>query len=116
MGLQVERVGDVVVVVPEGMLKGGSETDELRKTLRRLVDEGQKKILLDFAKTTHITSIAIGVLASMHASAASHGARLFVCNSNERIRNVWAHIFALLKPTLTLHDTRENALQALTKV
>ena len=51
MGLHVERVGDVAVVMPEGMLKGGKETDELQNALRKLIYDRQKKIILDLAKT-----------------------------------------------------------------
>ena len=113
MALQIERVGDVVVLVPEGMLTGGAETNELRITLHRLVDEGQRKILLDLAKTTHITSTSFGILASVHTSAARHDLHFVICNVNERIRKVWTGVFVLLKPPFELYDTRETALQAL---
>ncbi len=113
MSLQVERLGDVAVVVPEGMLKGGKETDELKEVLRKLIDDRHKKILLDLAKTTYMTSAPIGLVAAIHASAGSSHVHFFVCNVNERIQKVWASILKLLKPALELHQTREDALRAL---
>ena len=80
MGLHVERVADVAVLVPEGMLKGGHETDDLEVMLRKLIYDKQKKILLDLGKTNFMSSRAIGVLAAAHTSAVNRDLHLFVCN------------------------------------
>ncbi len=72
MGLHIECAGDVVVLVPGGPLKGGKETDELETALRKVVDEGQKKILLDLAKSTILGNRPLGTLVSTHVSAAKH--------------------------------------------
>ena len=111
MGLHVERVGDVAVVMPEGMLKGGKETDEVQNVLRRLTYDGQKKILLDLAKTSHMTSLGIGVLAGVHASAASRNLNFCVCNIESRISSVLLQIRLL--NLLTVYPTRADALKAL---
>ena len=111
MGLHVERVGDVAVVMPEGMLKGGKETDELQNVLRKLIYDRQKKILLDLAKTSHMTSIAIGVLAGVHASAANKGLHFCTCNIESRIHNVLLQIKIL--NILTVYPSRQDALKAL---
>jgi anti-anti-sigma regulatory factor len=58
MGLHIERVGDIAVVEPRGMLKGGKETDELENGLRKLINDQQAKIVLDLGKTTHMSSPA----------------------------------------------------------
>jgi len=116
MSLQVEHLGDVAVVVPEGMLKGGKETDELKDVLRKLIEDRHKKILLDLEKTTYMTSAPIGLVAAIHASAGGGHLAFFVCNVNERIQKVWASILKLLKPPLDLHPTREDALRALAKL
>jgi anti-anti-sigma factor len=114
MGLHVERLGDVAVVMPSGMLKGGKETDELQNVLRKLIYDGQKKILLDLAKTSHMTSIAIGVLAGVHVSAANKKLYFCVCNIEERIENVLVQIKLL--NMLNVHDSRQDALAAMAKL
>ncbi len=114
MGLHVERLGDVAVVMPSGMLKGGKETDELRNVLRKLIYDGQKKILLDLGKTTHMTSIPIGVLAEVHASAASKKLDFCVCSIEKRIESVLVHIKLL--NMLNVYDSRPVALAALAKL
>ena len=115
MGLGVERLGDVVVVVPEGMLKGGKESDELKDAWWKLADDGQKKILLDLAKTSYMSSMPFGLLASVHPSAVSHDVQLCLCSVNERIQKVWGSVLNLVNPPLELYETREAALQALSR-
>src|SRR5262245_17328612 len=111
MSLHVERVGDVAVVVPEGMLRGGKETDELQNVLRKLTYDRQKKILLDLSKTSHMTSIAIGVLTGIHASALSKGLRFCLCCIESRIQSVLLQIKLL--NILEVYPTRADALKAM---
>ena len=111
MALRVERVDDVAVLAPEGMLKGGKETDELENALRKLIYDGQKKILLDLRRVSHMTSMAIGVLAAAHSSATTREINFAVCNVEERIESVL--ILVKLANILTVHDTREDGLAAM---
>jgi len=110
MGLHVERVGDVAVVEPSGMLKGGKETDDLENGLRKLINDQQGKIVLDLGKTTHMSSPAIGVLASIHTSAVNRGLRLHVCNIERRID----HTLTIVKlvRVLNVFNTRDDAIAA----
>lgn len=109
MAIRTEKVGDVFVIVPEGMLKGDKETNQLESELRRLVQGGQTKILLDLRNTTHLNSIAIGVLAGVHTSASTRGLHFAVCNVERRIQNVLT-ILKLVN-VLNVYDTREDALK-----
>jgi len=88
MALRTERLDDVVAVVPDGMLTGDKETNHLESELRRLIDGGEKKILLDLRNTSHLNSIAIGVVTGVHTSAAKRGVLFYVCNIERRIHNV----------------------------
>ena len=114
MALRTEKLDDVVAVLPEGMLKGDRETNQLESELRRLIDGGQKKILLDLRNTTHLNSVAIGTVVGVHTSAAKRGVAFYVCNIERRIQNVLT-ILKLLN-VLNCFDTREEALAAFEKV
>ena len=129
MGPRTERLGDVVAVVPEGEFAAGAEIDALDKTLRTLVQEGQKKILLDLARTTFMDSQAIGVLVAVQMLAWKRGLHFFVCfgPENSAARAAAAPAGAgsvrdlimgseVYSRTLNLHDSREDALQALAKL
>lgn len=110
MSVHIERSGDVAIVMPKGMLRGAKETEELETDLRKLLYDDQQKILLDLAKTTHMSSTAIGVLASAHIRARKRNLRLHVCNIERRIENVLAIV--KLTRVLNCFDTRKQAMDA----
>jgi anti-anti-sigma factor len=114
MAVLTEKIGDVVVVIPEGMLRGDKETNQVENELRRLLQGGQRKVLLDLHKTTHLSSIAIGVLAGVHTTAANRNVHFYVCNVERRIQNVLTVL--RLVNVLNVFDTRDDALRALAKL
>lgn len=114
MAVLTEKIGDVVVVVPEGMLKGDKETSQVEYELRRLLQGGQQKVLLDLHKTTHLNSVAIGMLAGVHITATNRKGHFYVCNVERRIQNMLTVV--RLVNVLNVFDTREDALRALAKI
>jgi len=114
MAIRTERSGDVAIVIPDGMLKGDRETNDLENELRRLLQGKQMKILLDLRNTTALNSIAIGVVAGVHASSVSRGVAFYVCNIERRIHNVL--VILKLVNVLSTFDTREEALAAFAKL
>jgi len=114
MGIRTEKLNDVVIVQTEGMLKGDKETQQLEHELRRLLEVPQRKILLDLGNTSHMNSIAIGVVTGVHTSAANRGSHFYVCNVERRISNVLT-ILKLVN-VLNVFDTREDALAAFAKL
>ena len=110
MAVRTERIGDVGVIVPKGMLTGGRETTEVETVLRDLVQANQKKILLDLGETSHLASVAIGMLVGVHTSAAHRDLHFAVCNLEKRIQNVL--IILKIATVLNVYDTRAEALKA----
>lgn len=110
MGIHIERDGDVAIVMPKGMIRGGKDVEELERDLRKLVYDDQKKILLDLANVASMSSTGIGVLASVHTSAVTRNVQLHVCNIERRIE----HVLTIVKLTRVLNcfDTRKQALMA----
>lgn len=111
MALSVERVGDVAVVKPKGMLKGGKETDEVENTLRKLIYGDEKKVLLNLSNVTFMSSMAIGVLAQAHSSAIKRDVRFGVCGVNERDLSVL--VLVKLRNILNLFDDCNEAARSL---
>ena len=88
MAIRIEHVGDVAVVIVEGMLTGDPETDQFQSTLDGLIQGGQKKVLLNLEGTTFITSRAFGVIIVSHNAAKKHKATLYTCGMQERVMKV----------------------------
>lgn len=109
--ITTESVDGKKVVHLSGQFIGGEHTDELRDTLKKISEEEENNIVLDFKEVTYLNSTAIGVLISAHASFVKRGGRIVICNVNKSIEN----IFVITKLTLvfTIKDTVEEALKTL---
>ncbi|UCE03503.1 MAG: STAS domain-containing protein [Candidatus Latescibacterota bacterium] len=113
MSIRIDHVGDVAVVVTEGIFTGGPETDELESTLRGLIEEpGRRKILLNLSGTRLMLSLAIGVLMAAHVDATSRGIRFYVCGISPGLRKVLETIKAQPK-VLNHFDDCSEALETL---
>ena len=110
MSLHIERQGDVAIVVPNGPLDGSKLTRELETAMRKLISDGQEKIVLDLGKTSRVSSIGAGILASLHLSTTRRDVAMHVCNINKRIEDLL--IIIQLIRVLKAFDTREDALAA----
>ena len=111
--VRVERVGDVTVVIAEGLFTGGEETEELRLTLQdALQEKEQRKILLNLSGTQLMLSLAVGILMTTHVRAAERGILFCLCGLRPSLRKVLETLMA--KPlTLRHYDDCHAALEAL---
>lgn len=114
MSLHIERQGDVAIVAPVGALDGSNPTSkELETSLRKLIYDDHKNIVLDLDKVTRISSMGIGILASVHASATNRKVKLHVCNISSRNKEILAIVWLLR--VLNCFETRQEALAAFEK-
>ncbi len=104
----------MAIVIPEGMLTGDPQTDELESNLEELIQRGQKKILLNLARTTFMTSRAFGILIATQTSAKKQNITFYICGMQERVMKVIKIIRVIGWPKQ--FDTREEALKALQEV
>lgn len=109
MAVKVSKLadGEVAVIEPKGELVGGEETDELRSEIEKLSAEGNKRLVIDLARTNYLNSTAIGVLIWAHAHYAKIGGEVKLANLNKGIKN----IFVITKLTLVF-DVLESQLDA----
>lgn len=112
--VQMERVGQVAMVVADGRFVGKTEINELDALLTKLVeDDGEKKILVNLTGTGLMSSMALGVLIKTQRAATARGAHLALCGLHPRLRSVVVRCFGSL---LQLFDRCDEALQALQKL
>jgi anti-sigma B factor antagonist len=110
MALKITKhdVDGVTVVAFAGDIVLGEETKNLRETIKGLLAEGKKKIVLDMGKVTFIDSSGLGALVGVHHSANLSGASL-------RLSNLGAKFKELLQITrlLTVFDVSDNESEAI---
>ncbi len=105
--------GSVVILEPKGSLVGGDETDELKKAVASLLDQGNRKLIVDLGDVEYLNSSAIGALVSAHTSYTNRQGKLILCNINKSITNIF--VVTKLSTIFTSAEKREDAIYAIAK-
>lgn len=98
----------VLIVEVEGQLIVGNR-QELKATIQQALDNDERKLLVDFAKTGYIDSSGLGALVSISKKVREQGGELRLSGLNEDLRS----LFELTKLD-TLFAIADNSAQALT--
>ncbi len=106
--MKQRQVGAIEILTPRGYLTGGDETDELDRTIKKLVEAGNKHLIINLSETQHLNSTALGLLISTHASYAKRGGQVKLCSVDKRIEN----IFVITKLSMVF-DAYPNEEQAI---
>ncbi len=103
---------DISVIAPKGNFVGGDETDELRDTIKKLSDEGNKRLVIDLGEVLYLNSTALGVLISAHANYSKREGKIKLCQLNKNLEN----LFVITKLALIFdsYPTQEEAIQSFT--
>ena len=67
--LNTRKVGDVVIADMSGHLGGGEPVLLLRNTMRRFMDDGSRKFVLNLGQVSYIDSSGLGELIVTYTSA-----------------------------------------------
>jgi anti-sigma B factor antagonist len=110
MALKITNLssGNIMLIEPKGSLIGGDETDAIKNTITKLLQDGNKKLIIDLGSVDYLNSTALGVLVSGHTSYSKSGGKIKLCNVNKNIQN----IFVITKLTLVF-DVFESQKEAI---
>ncbi|MBD3347763.1 MAG: anti-sigma factor antagonist [Candidatus Eisenbacteria bacterium] len=100
MKVKTQMEGDVAVVHVSGKLMGGPESDQLRNEVKRLIDEGTNKFVIDLHGVPWINSTGLGALMSVYTSVQRSEGSLKLCNVSDRIQSLF-----MITKLLTIFDT-----------
>lgn len=108
MNITSRKQKDVTILCPEGKITLGDGDQELGEAVRQALEEGARKMIINFTKVTYLDSSGVGELVGCYTSIKNRGGELRICGMNTRI-------FGLIKMT-SLHsvfevkDTEEESL------
>jgi anti-anti-sigma factor len=90
MGLQlfVRHAADVVIVDLAGMVTIGPANDFLDRQLRRLIEDGANKMLVNLTEVTQLDSSSIGSIVRAFTSLKRRGASLKLLRPHGNVRLV----------------------------
>ena len=102
------RVDDVMILDLEGGIRLGEENAYLHNTIRTLVADGEKKVLLNLAQVSKIDSSGMGELIAAFTTLQKNGGEVRLLNLTQSVEELM-----LMTKLLTVFDTYENEADAL---
>jgi len=92
MDMKMEERDNSVVIRLRGRLLGGPFAEELNSSLRKIIKEGKKNIILDLDGVTALNSSGFGILISNYTTVKNEGGEL-------RLAKISSNINGLLSTT-----------------
>lgn len=105
---KTRQVDGIAVVDVSGRVTLGEETKLLRETIRGLLGEGHKEILLNLGEVWYIDSAGIGELVSAFTSVRNRGGELKLLKLTKRVREVLQ-----ITKLYTVFDIRDDEAAAI---
>lgn|SRR5512147_1746927 len=107
MQIHQRSVGDVTVVDLNGKMTLGEGDELLRDKVNSLIQQGQKKIILNLAEVPYIDSAGLGEVVRTYTTVSRQGGSLKLLNLTKRIQDLLA-----ITKLLTVFETFDNEQDA----
>src|SRR5829696_7026001 len=108
LDIKERQAGDVTILDLGGEVRIGDASIALRDAIRKLVDGGKKKVLLNLAGVKYMDSSGIGELIANYTTLRRQGGQLKLLNLTDRIQNL-----LVITKLLTVFDSFDNEAEAL---
>lgn len=108
--LNTRQSGDIAIVDIDGTVTLGEGSSDLRDSLRTLIDQGHKKILLNLSNVTYIDSAGIGELVAGFTHAGNHGGEVKLLGLTKRVKDLLQ--ITKLYTVFDVHEDEAHALKS----
>ncbi|HEU4834588.1 MAG TPA: STAS domain-containing protein [Pyrinomonadaceae bacterium] len=108
LNINERQAGDVTVLDMSGKITIGEGSVALRAAIRRLLEEGKKRILLNLAGISYVDSSGIGELVSSYTAINKEGGQLKLLNLTQKIQDLLT-----ITKLLTVFDVYDSEADAL---
>jgi len=100
---------EIAILEPRGSLIGGEETDELKAKAKDLLEQGNRKLVLDLGGVSYINSSGIGALVGINTAYTKAGGKIKLCQMGKGVQNVF--VITRLASVFDLEETRDEAVK-----
>ncbi len=108
MKITTRTAGDVTILDCSGKITLGEGTMAVRNTVREVLKNGGRKIILNLGDVNYIDSSGIGELVSTYTSVTNQGGKLILLNLTKKIQELLA--ITKLLTVFEVHDDEQKAL------
>ena len=112
MNIETRKKGDIVIVDFQGRLAVGVGDELLPALVEQLLQEGNKKILLNLSEMDYIDSNGLGELVQSLKTSKRHGASLVLLKPQDRVRKTLT--LTNLLPMFSVFENEGDAIKSLT--
>src|SRR5687767_5148651 len=106
--IKERQVGEVMVLDLDGEMKIGESGVLFQHTIRRLLEDGQRKILLNLAGVEYIDSSGLGKIIASYTTLNKKDGEIKLLHLSRRVRELM-----VITKLLTVFDVQENESEAL---
>ena len=110
MKIDTRSVGDISVLDCSGKITLGEGTMAIRNTVREVLKNGGKKIVLNLADVNYIDSSGIGELVSSYTTVTNQGGHLKLLKLTKKIQELLA--ITKLLTVFQVYDTEKSAIES----
>ncbi len=107
-------VNNTAVVSVASALVGGNAVDDMRQKLHEMVDQKQRKLVIDLTGVPYANSEGIGVLMSAYISYKRRGWHMALCGLDKEVNVIIA--ITKLNSVFDIYKTREEAIAQLSTI
>jgi len=107
MHIQQRSVGDVTIIDMGGKMTLGEGDELLRDKVNSLVQQGQKRIVLNLAEVPYIDSAGLGEIVRTYTTVSRNGGSLKLLSLTKRIQDLLS-----ITKLLTVFETFESEADA----
>ena len=86
--IRARKMGQIVILDLTGKITIGDGSNKLREEVNRLLEAGEREIVLNFESTTYLDSSGIGELISRHTTTKNQGGHLKLLKLPKKIRDL----------------------------
>ncbi|MBL0311141.1 MAG: STAS domain-containing protein [Holophagaceae bacterium] len=108
MKMTTRQHNDVTILYPEGKITLGDGDQELGEAVRTALEQGARKVLINFSKVSYLDSSGVGELVGCYTSVKGKGGELRICGMNTRIFSLIT--MTSLHSVFDVKDTEEESL------
>ena len=108
LDVKERQAGDVTILDMSGSIRIGEGSIALRDSVRRLANDGKKKVLLNLGGVNYMDSSGVGELIANYTTLSRDGGQLKLLNLTDKIQSL-----LVITKLLTVFDTYDNEAEAL---
>ena len=108
MTIDTRNVNGITILELHGKVTIGEGSREIRETIRKLLDAGNKNILLNLGDVSYVDSSGIGELVSSYTTVTNQGEQFKLLHLTKKIRELLA--ITKLLTVFDSYDDEETAI------